>query len=708
MTSRRLPDARPRARRAALAAALLAAAAPALLPAAAAAQYPTTPPPAAPVRPAEFPPFQEATLANGVRVVLVESHRDPVVAFRLTLPAGNAYVPAGKEGLAGMVAQLLTKGAGARSADELATAIESAGGSIGGSAGDDFVSVAGSVLSNNTALAMQLLGDAVARPTFPERELELARQQSLSALQLELSQPAAIARRIFDAAVYGAHPYGRSPTPASVRAITRADLVAYHQARLRPQGALLVVAGDVTMPQLRAVAERSFAGWTGAPAAAPALAAPAAPARTELVLVNRPGSVQANIVAGNLTGGPADPTRYAATVANKLLGGGTDARLFEILRERRGWTYGAYSSLSRPRGVGVFSATAEVRNEVADSALVELMAQLRRVGAEPVPANELENAKGALVGVFPLTVETAQQVAEQVATVRTLGLPADYLQTYRTRIAAVTAAEMQRAAQTYVRPDRALVVVVGDAAKLHDRLAKVAPVRVVDVEGNTIAPAALATPAAAAPVQLDLSRLVARRDSFALLAQGNPIGGGVSTLRRTADGWALVDTTVLAGGVVRLTTSVATDARLAPRRFTRSGSVQGQAVSGDVAFTGGRASGTANNPSPNGPQAVKIDAPVPAGTIGASTLGVALPLLRWAPNARHTVTVFDESKGSVVNLTLAVAGTEKVTVPAGSFDTYRVEQTGGEQPITYYVSTAAGNRVVRYTVGPQIEAVLAR
>jgi hypothetical protein len=328
------------------------------------------------------------------------------------------------------------------------------------------------------------------------------------------------------------------------------------------------------------------------------------------------------------------------------------------------------------------------------------------VGAEPVNATELENAKNALVGIFPLSVETAQQIAEQVAQVKTLGLPADYLQTYRTRLAAVTSADVERAAQTYVRPGQALILVVGDASKLYDRLAKIGPVRVTDVEGTTVSAAATAAPTTAAPVQLDLARLAARRDSFAVMVQGNTIGSAVSNLRKTADGWAVSDTTVLAGGVVRITSDAATDARLALRRITRAGSVQGQAIATDVTVTNGRATGSASNPSPTGPQAVKVDVAVPSGAIAQAALGTALALLKWSPNATHTVTVLDESRGTVRNVTLAVTGTEKVTVPAGSFDAYRVEQTGGDQPVTYYVSTAAGNRVVRYTVNTQIDAVL--
>ena len=688
-------------------AALLGIALLALAPRGAAAQFPTTPPAAAPVRPAAFPPFQEFTLANGVRVVLVESHRDPVVAFRLTLPAGRLYSPAGKEGTADMVAALLTKGAGGRSADSIAAAIEGAGGSLSGSAGPDFLNLSGSVLSNAAPLAFQLLGDAVARPTFPEAEVELLRTQTLSALQLEQSQPGAIANRAFNAGLYGDHAYGRVATPASVRAVTRADLLAFQQARLRPRGALLVVAGDITAAQLRELAERSMAGWSGYPAPAPALKAPPARPRTEIVLVHRPGSVQANLVVGNLTTGPADPTRYAATVANKLLGGGTDARLFDILREKKGWTYGAYSNLTRPRGTGAFSATAEVRNEVADSALVELLAQLRRVRSEPVPAAELDNAKNALVGSFPLTVETAQQIAEQVATVKTLGLPANYLQTYRTRLSAVTGPELQRVVRSYVRPEQALVVAVGDGTKLYERLRAIAPVRLVDPQGNALTPADLAP--RATPVALDLSRLVARRDSFAILANGNPLGHSLGTVERTADGWTLTGETTIMGGMVRQKGTLVTDAALVPRRLTQDGSVQGTPVKAEVSFAGGRATGTATDVGPQGAKAVTVDATLPAGTLDESAIGTALPLMAWSPTSRYTVNAFSAAKNAVRPLTLAVTATEQVTVPAGSFQAYRVEQTGGEQALTYWVTTAAPHRVVKIGfVGQPIEVVLVK
>jgi zinc protease len=669
------------------------------------AQQPSRPPAAAPVKPAAFPPFQEAVLANGLRVVLVENHRDPVVAFRLVVPAGRFYDATGKEGAADMVANLLTKGAGSRTAEQIAESIESAGGSLTGFADNDFLSLAGSVLSNNAPLAFSLLGDAVARPTFPEREVELLRTQTLSSLQLEQAQPAAIASRVFDAGLYGSHPYGRRPTPASVRTLTRADLTAFQAARLKPRGALLVVAGDITLPQLRTLAEQHFASWTGAPAAEPTLATPPQRARTEIVLVHRPGSVQSNIVVGNLTGGPADPARYAAAIANKVLGGGADARLFDILREQKGWTYGAYSSLTRPRGTGAFSATAEVRSEVTDSALVEMMAQLRRLGTEAISPTELENAKGALVGVFPLTVETAQQVAEQVARVKTLGLPADYLQTYRTRLSAVTGPALQQAAQRWVRPEQGLIVVVGDGAKIHEKLKAIGPVRIVTPQGDPMTPADL-TPRAVAAT-FDFTRLAARRDSFVVRVQGNPMGASTYELAKEADGWLVKEATTIAGGMVQQGTTLRTDASLAPRLLEQRGKMQGQDTKADITFAGGRAKGAAVTPSAQGLKPVTVDVELPVGTIDDNALAFALPLLRWAPGAKHVLSSFSAGKGTVTPITLTVTATEQVTVPAGTFEAYRVEQTGGEAPVTFFLATAAPHRLLKLTTGP-VELVLAK
>jgi hypothetical protein len=322
-----------------------------------------------------------------------------------------------------------------------------------------------------------------------------------------------------------------------------------------------------------------------------------------------------------------------------------------------------------------------------------------------VPATELENAKGALVGVFPLTVETAQQVAEQVARVKTLGLPADYLQTYRTRLSAVTGPTLQQAAQRWVRPQQGLIVVVGDGAKIHEKLKAIGPVRIVTPQGDAMTPADL-TPRAVAAA-FDFTRLAARRDSFVVRVQGNPMGASTYELARDGDGWLVKEATTIAGGMVQQGTTLRTDASLAPRLLEQRGKMQGQDTKADITFAGGRAKGAAVTPSPQGLKPVTVDVELPAGTIDDNVLAFAMPLLRWAPGAKHVLSSFSAGKGTVTPITLTVTGTEQVTVPAGTFEAFRVEQTGGEAPVTFFLATAAPHRLLKLTTGP-VEMVLAK
>lgn len=670
--------------------------------------YPTTPPVAGPVRPMPFPPFRESTLPNGVRLVLVESHKQPVVSISLSFPAGNTADPEGREGLSQMVAGLLTKGAGSRDAEAISAAIEGVGGTLAASANDDFLTISASVLAPRASLAFELLADAVIRPTFLESEVELLRTQTLSGLQLEQSQPAAIAARFMASELYGSHPYARRPTPASTRAITRAEIIAFQQARLRPQGALLVIAGALTEAEATRLATAAFAGWTGAPPAPGTFPSPPPRAGTGILLVHRPGSVQADIRVGNVSLPATHPQQYAAVIANQVLGGGSDSRLFLILREQKSWTYGAYSAITRARGPGAFMATAEVRTDVADSALREMLAQIRRVTTEPIPEEEFRAVQGTLVGRFPLTVETVEQVAGQVAAAKRLGLADDYLATYRTRLAAVTPEQARQAAQAAMRPDAAAVVVVGDAAKLHDRLAAIAPVRLVSVDGTALAAEQLAAPAAA-PATLDLAALVATRDSFAIMVQGNAFGFQVSELARGAEGWTLVEQTVLPALGLQQRTEVHLDPSGTLRSVSQRGQMQGRETSIDVTVANGRATGRATTPAPPSGEmkTTDIDAALPAGALDDNLLTAVAGAFRWAPGASFTVPVFGSGSGEVRQVTVRVAGTESVTVPAGTFEAYRVEVEGGPAPVTLFVTTAAPHHVVKIApTGQPVEFVL--
>jgi zinc protease len=667
------------------------------------AQYPKTPPPPGPLQPAPFPPFQEAVLPNGLRIVVVENHKQPIVSIALAFPAGGFHDPVGKEGLASMTAGLLTKGAGTRSADQIAEVIEGAGGSLGAGAGSDFLTVSASVLTPSLPLAFELMGDAVLRPSFPEKEVELLRTQTLSGLEAQKSQPSSIAAKTLREALYGSLPYARNQSPASVKAITRADILAFHAERLKPGGALLVVAGDTNLETIRRLVMQSFKGWLGNAPTRTDPRPPAARTTSTLLLVHRPGSVQSNILVGNLTTTPADPQVYPLTVANRILGGGADSRLFMILREQKSWTYGAYSQLSRRRIIGSFVASAEVRTEVTDSALTELLVQLRRMGTEPVPATEFENAKNALVGSFPLSIETAEQVAQAVSDQKLYGLPADYVQTYRVKLGAVTPAQVLAASASLIRPQAAVIVVVGDGAKIYDRIKGVAPVTILDVEGKTLTPADLVSKAASLP--LNLASLVAQQDSFAILAQGNQLGAMTMQLDKTADGFRYTEGTNLAG-FVQQKTVVEAGPTLQPRSVNQTGMVQGQDTKIEVAFSGGRAKGSATTLTQQGLKTVAIDTTVSPEAVEENLVQPLLRALPWTDSAKWTFQLFSTGTGETREATLAVVGRETVTVPAGSAESFKIELTGGPQTVHFWVSTAEPHRLMKLAiVGTPIEMV---
>ncbi|HEX9703863.1 MAG TPA: pitrilysin family protein [Gemmatimonadales bacterium] len=651
-------------------------------------------PAASPLRPVQFPMFFERRLASGLNVVVVEHHEQPVVTATLTLPAGSAYDPAGKEGLASIVAELLTKGTRTRSAEQIAAAIEGVGGQLTATAGTDFFTVSTGVLSEHADLAFSLLGDVLLNATYPESELELARTRSLSQLELELSQPEAVADRIFARELYGAHPYGRRPSPASLKGLTRDEVSRVASERLRPGGGLLVVAGDVTPAQVQGLVQRHLGAWRGtAPPAGPRPTVSARPA-TDILLVHRPGSAQANIVAGNTTMSPGDSAFYSLRLVTHLLGGGTDSRLFLILREQKGWTYGAGAQHRRFRGLGYWEASAETRTEVADSALAELLRQVDRVRTEAVPDSELANAKGFLVGSFPLSIETPDQIASQVSNARLLGLGNDYLQLYRERLSAVTPASAQAAARRFYRRNALTIVVVGDAATLHDRLQVIAPVRLADLDGKPLTAADLVPKEG--PLALDPTQLVARTDSFRVLFQGNPMGVQVGTLRRTADSMVYSETMSMGPAGQQQTTVVLDPADLSMRQVDQTSAFGAQRGEVHLQYAAGRVKGNATVPQRTGPpKAFTVDTVLAPGTIDDNALGVLVPALPLAAGSTLSVSAFSSGTGGVKVYTLKVGAPESVTVPAGTFQAYRIDITGGQAPIQMFVSTDTPRRVIK-------------
>ena len=656
--------------------------------------FPTRPPAPTPLRPVQFPPFQEAALPNGMTLLLIENHEQPSLSVTVSFRAGSAYDPAGKEGLSAIVAEVLTKGTPTRGADQIAATIEGVGGSLGAGAGEDFFTVSTDVLSDHADLAFELLGDVTRRATFPADELELARTRYLSALELDLSQPENVASRAFAKELYGRHPYGRSASPASYKAITRDDVARFAGLRLRPAGALLVIAGDMTLAHARALALRTFGSWRGTPPAAPPF--PAVPVKrgTDILLVHRPGSVQSNIVLGNTTFLPTDTGYYAARIATQVLGGGADARLFLILREQKSWTYGSYAGLDRNRGLGHWEATFEGRTAVTDSALAEMLRQVDRIRIQVMPDSELAAAKGFLVGSFPLTIETPRQIAHVVTTARLLGLGPDYLRRYRERLAGVSAVRARAAARRTYRRDALTIVVVGDAKTIYDKLKAIAPVRLVDIDGHPMNPADLNP--TGGPVAFDRSQVVARTDSFQALLQGNPFGTQVTTVQVAGDSIVFTEATTLGPLVQQRTTVVLAAADLAMRRSDQTGTVQNQQSEIHLVYANGRVKGSAIVPQATGtPKTFAVDTTVPAGAIDDNVLSLIVPALPLAEGKSFSLNVFSSGQGATKVATIKVAGVENVTVPAGTFSAYRLEISGMQLPIVMHVSTESPRRLLR-------------
>ena len=325
-----------------------------------------------------FPKFNEFDLENGMEGLVVEHHEQPVVSIYMIFKSGDAVDPAGKEALANFTIDQLNKGTETKSALELAKWIESVGGSVNSWSTGDYSAVSIGVLGEYLDVAYDYLQDIVLHPTFPQDELDLITKRIKTALELELSQPAAVGQRHFRNHVYGDHPYAKQPTVESVEAITRDDLVSFYKTNLVPNNVMIAVVGDVKWKDVRKSLKSRFGGWEpGTPQQVTYGGAPEAN-DTQIFLYHKTGAVQTEIFIGHLAPNALNPDWPAIVVGNRILGGGSSSRLFTNIRETKGWTYSIRTSFAREKDLGVFTARTPVRTEVTDSVLVELMSELER------------------------------------------------------------------------------------------------------------------------------------------------------------------------------------------------------------------------------------------------------------------------------------------------------------------------------------------
>jgi zinc protease len=423
-------------------------------------------PPPAPAKDVRFPSFEQKTLANGLRVVVIEQHEQPVVSLRMVLQAGKSFEPAGKAGLANATAALLTKGTTTRSAQQIAEAIDVVGGNLFAAAGIESGFADAGVTSDQLDLGFELLSDIVLRPTFPQEELDRWRRQTLSELQINLQDAGYLADTALKRTLFGEHPYGlpTDGTPESLNSLTREDLVAFHKRRWVPNDTLLAVVGDVKPADAFARVERAFGGWAkGEAAEVPAVAAKR-PQGHRIIVIDKPDAVQTEIRLGQVAIAFRDPDLYAAEVYNSVVGGSASARLYEEIRRKRGLSYGANSHFIQTTQPGWFQASTFTKTETTVDALELAVEVLRGMQKEAVPETELAAAKTYITGAFPLEIETADGIATKVLEAMKFGYGREFLENYNDNISKIGAADLQRFAKERIYPDQMVIVLAGNAA----------------------------------------------------------------------------------------------------------------------------------------------------------------------------------------------------------------------------------------------------
>jgi zinc protease len=434
------------------------------------------PPAASAAVPITPPTIAESKLPNGTRLIAARTGQVPIATMALVFQGGSASDPAGRAGAADMTAQLATKGTATRSARQIAEQLEALGANLNTQATPDgtLLSVTAPVATLEAAGAILL--DIARNATFPDTEFAQERRRALDGLQVSLKNPGALAGYALQRVMYGAAPYGAVVTPASLGALTRADLLAQRDNWWRPDTATLIVTGGSDPAQARAIGSRLLAGWQAKGSApAPITGKAGDPAKPRFVVIDMPGAGQAAVAAGVRGARRGDPAYLDLTVANAVLGAGSNGRLFQEVRVKRALSYGAYSSLGARADAGLLVASSQTKNETAPEVADIFLAELKRLTVEPIDAETAEQRKNFLSGGVVRQGETSTGFAALLGGLTMQGLPAAEAVKLRERIAAVTPDAATAAARASIAGDRTSVVIVGDAKQFIDKLRKTHP-----------------------------------------------------------------------------------------------------------------------------------------------------------------------------------------------------------------------------------------
>ena len=434
-----------------------------------------------------MPKIERRTLSNGIDVAIMENHTLPVVVVRALVDARGTLDPADKDGLVILLQQMLPEGTTSMTADQLAEAFADLGNGVSPTA---FTTV-----TQNVDRSLELMGDMLMHPAFPQASLDRIRTNEIANLKRTRDQPGYMAQRVLANAVYGeGHPYERTRTDQSLNAITRDDLVRFHDTYYRPQNVRLIVAGDIKPADAVAKLEKTFGKWAkGGKTTAYNIPPAKTRAGTTIYLFDRPNAPQSIIMVGQTGPSRDTPDYFAIDLMNTALGGLFNSRINLNLREKHAYTYGANSFYQyRPTPeIGGFTASSQVKTPQTDSALTELMREIRDIrGARPLTDAELALARTSQTLSLPMQFETLNSLVGAVAGILQDHLPLDYYDHVAANMGKVSVADATAAAQKYLDPDHIAIVVVGDRKQIEAglRAAKIAPVIVVDEKARPLGP----------------------------------------------------------------------------------------------------------------------------------------------------------------------------------------------------------------------------
>lgn len=434
----------------------------------------------------------EADLPNGLRILVLEDHRYPNVHYSLTMKAGTFFNT--KPGVAELTASMLTEGTATRTAEQITGLLEENAVNLNASASQERVTLTASGTSDHRELLLDVMTDVLLHPSFSKDRLDNllngrggfggfgggGRRGGGGGPRGGGGGPEGIATQRAQKLFYGETIYARTPaTQVQRRAVTVDDIHSFYDNFYRPNGAVLAITGDVNAKAVVSACTKLLINWQPAPKE-PVAPTGEVPAKTEshIYLIDRPGSTQTYLLFGNVAVSRTDPDYIPLVVANRVLGGSSSARLFQNLREDKGYTYGVYSRLSAQKWPGLWESYGSVRTPVTEAAVKEFFIEFKRIQEKPVPLDELARAKRALIGSFARTLESADSALSRTLERIDYNLSPDYWETYSAQIEAVTPADIQRVARKYLGENRIQLIAVGEKAQIEAGLKKFGPVTV--------------------------------------------------------------------------------------------------------------------------------------------------------------------------------------------------------------------------------------